>query len=117
MVVGNGKNTSFWHDKWCGQVSLKDKFPQLYEINLEQNCSVSFNKQRSWRLSFRRWLHEELHTQLRRLWISCIATILMMAVIEQDGTGKNLGTSLSNLLTRSCVDMSMGLISNKFGML
>jgi len=45
MVVGNGKNTNFWHDKWCGQVSLKDKFPQLYEINLEQNCSVSFNKE------------------------------------------------------------------------
>jgi hypothetical protein len=30
MVVGNVKATSFWHDKWCGQVTLADKFPQLY---------------------------------------------------------------------------------------
>jgi hypothetical protein len=29
MKVGNGKNTSFWHDRWCGLVSLVDKFPEL----------------------------------------------------------------------------------------
>jgi hypothetical protein len=41
-------------------------------------------------------------------------TILMMIVIEQDGSGKNLGTSLSNLLIRSYVGMTVGLTSNKF---
>ena len=40
MIVGNGKSTSFWHDRWCGLVSLAEKFPRLYEINKEQECSV-----------------------------------------------------------------------------
>ena len=33
--------TSFWFDKWCGDFSLKEKFPLLSEINNEQknNCS------------------------------------------------------------------------------
>jgi hypothetical protein len=67
MIVGDGKNTSFWHDKWCGAVSLADKFPSLYEICEDQYCSVAALKQRGWRLKFRRWLHEELQNQLRRL--------------------------------------------------
>jgi hypothetical protein len=67
MIVGNGKSTSFWHDRWCGLVSLADKFPGLYEISKEQQCSVEFMKLRNWRLSFRRWLHEDLQCQLRRL--------------------------------------------------
>ena len=67
MLVGNGKDTSFWHDKWCGNVSLKDNFPQLFEINKEQFWSVATMKNRNWRLTFRRWLHEDLQSQLRRL--------------------------------------------------
>lgn len=67
MVTGNGKATSFWHDRWCGQVSLADKFPQLYAISEEQECSVAIMTQKNWRLTFRRWLHEELQSQLRRL--------------------------------------------------
>jgi hypothetical protein len=67
MLVGNGKDTSFWHNKWCGHVSLKDNFPQLFEINKEQFWSVATMKNRNWRLTFRRWLHEDLQSQLRRL--------------------------------------------------
>jgi hypothetical protein len=44
MVVGNRKNTSFWHDRWCGLVSLADKFPGLYKISNEQDCSVEYMK-------------------------------------------------------------------------
>lgn len=33
----------------------------------QQEVSVEFMKQRQWRLSFRRWLHEELQNQLKRL--------------------------------------------------
>jgi hypothetical protein len=67
MVVGNRKNTSFWHDRWCGLVSLADKFPGLYKISNEQDCSVEYMKLKNWRLFFRRWLHEDLQCQFRRL--------------------------------------------------
>jgi hypothetical protein len=42
MVVGNGRSTSFWCDRWCGLVSLADKFPKLYKISDEQECSVEY---------------------------------------------------------------------------
>lgn len=67
MISGNGRFTSFWHDRWCGQVSLAEKFPQLYRINQEQEVSVEYMKHMQWCLSFRRWLHEDLHNKLRRL--------------------------------------------------
>jgi hypothetical protein len=44
MIVGNGKSTSFLHDRWCGLVSLADKFPRLYEISKEQKCTVEYMK-------------------------------------------------------------------------
>jgi len=65
MVVGNGKATSFWHDKWCGQVTLADKFPQLYIISEERDCSVETMKQKNWRLTFRRLLHEDLAKSIK----------------------------------------------------
>jgi hypothetical protein len=68
MVAGDGKNTSFWHDKWCGLVSFADKFPQLYEISEDQECSIEALKRRDWRLKFRRWLYKDLQNQLRRLY-------------------------------------------------
>jgi hypothetical protein len=67
MIVGNGKSTSFLHDRWCGLVFLTDKFPRLYEISKEQKCTVEYMKLKNWRPSFRRWLHEDLQCQLRRL--------------------------------------------------
>jgi len=67
MKVGNGKNSSFLHDRWCGLVSLADKFPELYKISVEQDCSVEYMKLKNWRPSFRRWLHEDLQCQYRRL--------------------------------------------------
>jgi hypothetical protein len=60
MVVGNEKNTNFWHDRWCGLVSLVDKFSDLYQISNEQDCFVEYMKLKNWRLSFRRWLDEDL---------------------------------------------------------
>jgi len=67
MRVGNGKSTSFCHDKWCGLVPLADKFRELYQINVEKKCSVEEMKRKNWRPSFRRWLHEDLQNQYRRL--------------------------------------------------
>ncbi|XP_071740957.1 uncharacterized protein [Rutidosis leptorrhynchoides] len=36
--MGDGKNTSFWNDSWCGSSCLKDMFPRLYR--LESNKEV-----------------------------------------------------------------------------
>jgi hypothetical protein len=46
---------------------LADKFPDLYAISNEQNCSVKDMKLKNWKPSFRRWLHEDLQCQFRRL--------------------------------------------------
>lgn len=60
MAVGNGKMCDFWHDAWCGEVSLKEKFPSLFEVCYEQVISVAHMAQKGWRLTFRRWLNEQL---------------------------------------------------------
>lgn len=39
MLVGEGKQTDFWCDQWCGAVSLKDKFLHLFEICNEQETT------------------------------------------------------------------------------
>ncbi|KAK2446576.1 hypothetical protein QL285_017365 [Trifolium repens] len=40
-VMGNGMNTNFWCDVWVGSVSLRERFPRLFSISLQQNDSVS----------------------------------------------------------------------------
>jgi hypothetical protein len=54
VKIGNGIDIDFWSDPWCGNVALKEKFRDLYEINNEQYTSVAEMAQRSWRLTFRR---------------------------------------------------------------
>jgi len=39
-VVGDGKNTLFWHDIWTGEIPLKMKFPRLFELSVIKECSV-----------------------------------------------------------------------------
>jgi hypothetical protein len=41
IKVGNGRLAEFWEGQWCGAVSLKDKFPELYNICNEQVGSVA----------------------------------------------------------------------------
>lgn len=67
MVVGNGKKTDFWLDPWCGVVSLKDKFPYLYDICADQNIKVREAAARGRALTFKRWLDVSKQTQMRRL--------------------------------------------------
>lgn len=67
MVVGNGENTDFWKDTWCGAVSLKGKFPGLFVICNEQDIKVSKLAAKRWSLSFRRWLDIPNQTKLRQL--------------------------------------------------
>ena len=39
--VGRGNKVSFWKDKWCGEETLRDRFPQLYCMSVSREASVS----------------------------------------------------------------------------
>ncbi|GAU35033.1 hypothetical protein TSUD_103560 [Trifolium subterraneum] len=40
-VIANGINTSFWKDKWVGELPLKERFPRLYAISNKKEASVA----------------------------------------------------------------------------
>lgn len=40
-MIGNGLNTSFWCDKWCGDSLLSKNFKKLFELSLNKEISVS----------------------------------------------------------------------------
>ncbi|XP_071699749.1 uncharacterized protein [Rutidosis leptorrhynchoides] len=39
--IGNGLNVSFWHDRWVGEYTLKNKFAKLFELEEDKNVSVA----------------------------------------------------------------------------
>jgi len=68
-VVGAGNDTFFWHDIWVGEVPLKLKFPRLYELTLNKECSVAEAKrnlcavggvERVWRRHLIAWDEESV---------------------------------------------------------
>jgi hypothetical protein len=38
--LGKGDKTSFWHDKWCGLLPLKDIVPRIFGVSECQNGMV-----------------------------------------------------------------------------
>jgi hypothetical protein len=52
MQVGNGRNTSFWGDVWCDQSPLKDRFPEIYDICIEQSVTVADAAAMNWSFFF-----------------------------------------------------------------
>ena len=39
--IVDGANTFFWHEPWCDDGSiLKDKFPMLYALEVDEECKV-----------------------------------------------------------------------------
>jgi hypothetical protein len=67
IIIGNGRDTDFWRDPWCGDYTLKNKFGELFDICNEQSMLVEDMASRGWRLTFRRWLDENAQNQLRHL--------------------------------------------------
>nr|GEW34336.1 RNA-directed DNA polymerase, eukaryota [Tanacetum cinerariifolium] len=39
--VGDGLNTSFWHDNWIDGLPLKQKFPHVYALESNKLCTVA----------------------------------------------------------------------------
>jgi len=47
-VIGSGKNTLFWLEVWVGEVSLRDRFPRLFDLSLFKDLSVFDMCQLGW---------------------------------------------------------------------
>nr|GEZ33211.1 RNA-directed DNA polymerase, eukaryota, reverse transcriptase zinc-binding domain protein [Tanacetum cinerariifolium] len=54
IVIGNGFTTRFWYDLWIGDMPLYAKFPRLFALDLNKDCSVADKLNNSVELSFRR---------------------------------------------------------------
>jgi hypothetical protein len=39
--VGDSPKVNFWHDLWCGDMTLKDAFPYLFGIACTKDASVA----------------------------------------------------------------------------
>lgn len=39
-VIGYGNFVSFWHESWCFNVSLKEKYHTLFELVINKNNNV-----------------------------------------------------------------------------
>jgi hypothetical protein len=90
---------------------LADKFPQLYTIYKEQDATVETMKRKRWHITFRRWWHEDLQNQLRRLHDILIRCGTNEDKDRQNGIWKNLVCSLLNQLINCYANMNMVPIS------
>jgi hypothetical protein len=79
MVVGNGNSTNFWSDAWCGSVPLCEKFPQLFDICLQQQMTVVAAAALDWQFRFRRWMNPEIQMQWR-----CMRDDLAMIALNDE---------------------------------
>jgi hypothetical protein len=39
--VGDGRKVKFWHDCWCGDIALKEAFPELFVVSRDKDASVA----------------------------------------------------------------------------
>jgi len=39
-VVGDGRDTLFWHDKWIGDIPLRLRFPRLFDLAVNKESKV-----------------------------------------------------------------------------
>jgi hypothetical protein len=56
VIIGNGKKTLFWKDKWLYEKSLEVLFPDLFAMCLNQNITVEQVKKDPIVVKFTRWL-------------------------------------------------------------
>ncbi|PWA89278.1 RNA-directed DNA polymerase, eukaryota [Artemisia annua] len=39
--IGNGLDSSFWFDTWCGNQPLKTMYPRVFFLNTDKRCSIA----------------------------------------------------------------------------
>lgn len=83
-IVGGGRDTLFWHDKWVGNIPLRLKFPRLFDLALEKDASVEYMSRRGWESDGEAWVWR------RRLFAweeECVreCSLLLTNIVLQDG--------------------------------
>ncbi|WMV46335.1 hypothetical protein MTR67_039720 [Solanum verrucosum] len=59
IKVGNGGKTLFWEDVWAGQETLKNKYPDLFNLSLQKVSRIrEMRDNQGWDLKFRRHLND-----------------------------------------------------------
>ncbi|WMV40391.1 hypothetical protein MTR67_033776 [Solanum verrucosum] len=59
IKVGNGGRTLFWEDKWVDQVTLRNRFPILFNMSLQKEATIrEMRDNQGWDLRFRRHLND-----------------------------------------------------------
>lgn len=63
VSFGDGKSTRFWHDKWCPGGTLKDSFPRLFSISVQQEALICqmgrwIGDEWNWNFCWRRRLYD-----------------------------------------------------------
>lgn len=67
-IIGNGEDTSFWFDTWCGDSPLAVRCKRLFDLTFDKNITVNCALQSNLNsLSFRRILGPETTTLFETL--------------------------------------------------
>ncbi|KAL9664765.1 hypothetical protein QQ045_020172 [Rhodiola kirilowii] len=72
LKLGNGQMTSFWHDVWLGDKSIKAQYPKLFLLAMDNKASVQqmgcwIGGVWHWELKFRRILYQWEEVNRREL--------------------------------------------------
>jgi len=54
-VVGDGRDAFFWYDTWVGDVSLRLKYPRLFDLTMDKECKVADMRRMGWTVEGRAW--------------------------------------------------------------
>jgi hypothetical protein len=69
VIIGNGKDTSFWQDRWAGKCALMSHFHHLFQLCQQPNIFVyEVVMSRGLALSFSRTLTGVLLVELNALY-------------------------------------------------
>jgi hypothetical protein len=55
-VVGDGRDTLFWYDNWVGDIRLRLKYPQLFDLVVDKESKVGDMGRLGWDGEGRAWV-------------------------------------------------------------
>jgi len=54
-LVGDGRTTLFWFDYWVGGIPSRIKFPRLFDLAINKECTVEEMARLGWEVEGRAW--------------------------------------------------------------
>jgi hypothetical protein len=105
--IGNGKNTSFWGDKWLGDVPLSQQYPSLFSIVERKQVSVAdVLENRPLHVTFRRTLTPNKWA----LWLELVERLMYIQLTNEDDS---FVWSLTNLGSFTVKSFYLDLLDDK----